>query len=177
MWSVCNRRRLSSQALQMWYAERRRSFGPVPIGWYTLVARTIRSRRPPWARPPPDDLLGDAVALLHVRGLGAPVHVRGVEVVDPLLQRLVHDLEAGGLVRHPASLPAFTIQSNRLSIVTKSGTGGVKRKFSGRDTAFHIIRTLFRHERAALPNSCPGLLQRRQIVTIHPRRRDDCNGS
>src|SRR3954463_8118930 len=36
----------SAQAGLARAAESRRSFGPVSIGWYTLVASTIRSRRP-----------------------------------------------------------------------------------------------------------------------------------
>ncbi|MNL14788.1 hypothetical protein D3C87_1357450 [compost metagenome] len=51
------------------------------------------------SQPAPDDLLGEAVALLHIRRLGATVHVCGIEEVDVGLQGAVHDLEGGWLVR------------------------------------------------------------------------------
>lgn len=50
------------------------------------------------AEPASDDLLGQAVALLHVRALRAAVDVRGVEQVDARVHRGVHDRETGGLV-------------------------------------------------------------------------------
>lgn len=46
----------------------------------------------------------DDLSLLHVRGLRTPVHVYGVDEIDPGLQSLVHDLEGGGLVRHHAEV-------------------------------------------------------------------------
>jgi hypothetical protein len=54
---------------------------------------------PTLGQPPADNLLRDAVALLHVWSLGPAVDVRGVEEVDASLQRPVHDLKGGSLVR------------------------------------------------------------------------------
>src|SRR6266702_5835499 len=55
-------------------------------------------------KPAPDDLLGNAVALLHIRGLRSPVHIGGVDEVDPDLHCLIHDFETRGLVRHHAEV-------------------------------------------------------------------------
>jgi hypothetical protein len=46
-------------------------------------------------QPPADDVFGGAVALCHVGGLGSPVHIRGIDEVDALLDRGIQDLEAG----------------------------------------------------------------------------------
>jgi hypothetical protein len=59
---------------------------------------------PALGEPAADDLLRGAEALLHVRGLRAAVDVGGVEEVDALFERLVHDREAGRLVGDPAEV-------------------------------------------------------------------------
>ena len=54
MWSVCIRRRLSSQAMRMWRADKRPSLGQSDIAPNSFVARTTFSRRPPpWANHRP----------------------------------------------------------------------------------------------------------------------------
>ena len=89
----------------MWYAERPRSLGPAPIGWYSLVASTILSRRPlPWASQRPMYLLGDPVTLLHVRGLRAAVNIGGIDEVDAGIQSGVQHGEAVRLTGHHAKV-------------------------------------------------------------------------
>ncbi len=51
MWSICIRRRLSSQAAIRWWRDRPWSFGPGPVGKRALVATSSRSRRPFSASP------------------------------------------------------------------------------------------------------------------------------
>ena len=54
MWSVCSRRRLSSQAWRRWSADSRDVFGQGFRPPYTFVASTTFSRRPPpWANQRP----------------------------------------------------------------------------------------------------------------------------
>jgi hypothetical protein len=57
---------------------------------------------PALGEPAADDLLRGAVALLHVGRLRHAVDVGGFEEVDAMLDRLVHDREAGALIGLPS---------------------------------------------------------------------------
>ena len=75
-------------------ADRPPWLGQSPIVPYTFVASTTFSRRPSALREPaPEDLFGDALALLPA------IDVGGVEEVDPQLQGAVHDRVRVGLGR------------------------------------------------------------------------------
>ena len=89
MWSVCSRRRLSSQAWRMWQRRQPRRVRPRVAAAVDLGGQ--HDLLPPAAalgEPAADDLLG----------LAAAVDVGGVEEVDAGLERRVHDLVAVGLV-------------------------------------------------------------------------------
>ena len=95
----------------------RASFGPVAHRAVDL-GRQHDLLAPPAAlrQPAPDDLLGDALAVL------AAVDVGGVEEVDAQLQRLVHDREAVGLARlrpevHRAQAQPADLQAGAAEVV------------------------------------------------------------
>jgi hypothetical protein len=85
-------------------ADSRRSFGPRPIGWYTLVASTISSRRPEVFSQRPMISSEVPKPFSHVRGLRPAVDVGGVDVVDSMFDRGVQNAVGGLLVRRVAEV-------------------------------------------------------------------------
>ena len=96
MWSVCSRRRLSSHAWRMWQRREAAVVRPVAHRAVDLGREhDLLAPPPPWANQRP---MICSVIRSPLSADSSAVDVGGVEEVDTVLERPVHDRETSGLV-------------------------------------------------------------------------------